>query len=219
MCKIKYLQCSRSQTRFIRWSKKITHSRLRRRQGPGRPMNNILVHRSNSSAPSLSLQPLKGNQPKWMSRRTRLPLIIGTQRMHTVQCLRTLHAMKACASTVHLTICAVREACGTKLKQTFTSFVQIDRKQALFLYIVRSYTMRVIVCSRRSGNREQWEKRQQKTLGEASCDYPFSHCFSLFPDWQNVWFRQGDFGNIPSLVNVLGQNTLNSPKVYNFPVI
>lgn len=154
MCKIKYLQCSRSQTRFIRWSKKITHSWLQRRQGPGRPMKNILVHRSNSSAPSLSLQPLKWNQPK--------SVIIGTQRMHTVQCLRTLHAMRACASTVHLTICAVREVCGTKLKQLFTSFVQIDRKQAVFLYIVRSYTMRVIVCSRRSvvQNNEKSDKRK-----------------------------------------------------------
>jgi len=97
-----------------------------------------------------------------MSRRTRLPLIISTQRMHTVQCLRTLHAVRACASTVHLTICAVREVCGTKLKQTLTSFVQIDRKQAVFLYVVRSYTMRVIVCSRRSvvQNNEKSDKRK-----------------------------------------------------------
>lgn len=213
MCKIKYLQCSRSQTRFIRWSKKITHSWLQRRQGPGRPMKNILVHRSNSSAPSQR----KSTQIR--------------NYWHATHAYCTMPAYFARNEGL-CEYCSPHHLCRTwsvwHKAKTIIYVLCADRSKASCISLYRtfihdeSYSLFQAFCSP-----EQWEKRQEKTLGAVWCGYPrctptlniCSHCFSLIPDWPNVLFRLGALGNIPSLVKVLGQNTLNSPKVYNFPVI
>lgn len=93
MCKIKYLQCSRRKKTLLGDRRKenqtLPVTEMARSLIPRR---NISVHRSNSSAPSLSLRPAAETgffmDGKSVSRCFRLPQIIGTQSMRTVQCLR-----------------------------------------------------------------------------------------------------------------------------------
>lgn len=155
------------------------------------PRRNISVHRSNSSAPSRSLRPLRGI---FYGRKisisqchvVRLPQIIGTHSMQTVQwwptvayVTITLHAIRTCEycppqHLCHLS-CAVHEMCNTKLKQTLLSSVHIDpyTKQAVFPVIVHSYTRRLAALIPGISVVEPSEKKLGATLRAVLIPYFF----------------------------------------------
>lgn len=188
------------------------------------PRRNISVHRSNSSAPSRSLRPLRGI---FYGRKisisqchvVRLPQIIGTHSMQTVQwwptvayVTITLHAIRTCEycppqHLCHLS-CAVHEMCNTKLKQTLLSSVHIDpyTKQAVFPVIVHSYTRRLAAFIPGKSVVEPSEKKRQEKkyagglvrLCALYSSLIFSSYFlALFTDKLNVWNRLVDLGNMP----------------------